>query len=184
MSHEKGIDAAITAALITDVIPIDGMDGVRIDDYLKYNASDAVELGVKLRVGEDGKPRWHGYSDIRNDEYDDCNRAILRPVVKAAIKAYLDASGMVMVPKDPTREMHNEWEEGYCKGFNDLPDRYERMNRDSAFHCFTTAHHAMIAAAPNPFADKQEEEPVNDFDYYDDVIARLHDQPLPNPRRE
>lgn len=93
------------------------------------------------------------------DEHYDAE--LIYPGISSLIKAYLDASGMVMVPREPTEEMHNEWEEGYCKGFNDLPDSYERMNRDSAFHCFTTAHQAMIAAAPNPFTSESNDEPIS-----------------------
>lgn len=80
------LERAVTAALKADIIPIDGMDGVRIEDYLTYKPLDAVELGVNLTgKSEDGSPRWHGYSDIRGMEYEEVNRAILRPIIKAAI---------------------------------------------------------------------------------------------------
>ncbi len=92
MVTEKMIEAALDAALKADIIPMDDPkhDGVRINDYLQYTPADAVELGVQLtEKNSDGKPRWHWYSDIMGDEHDDTNRAILRPLIKAALEAAL-----------------------------------------------------------------------------------------------
>lgn len=84
------------------------------------------------------------YWDCTNDPEGDRD-------MSKAIQAYLSASGMVLVPREPDEKMHKAWEDGYYKGFDDLPNTTERLSRTSAFHCFTTAHQSMIEAAPSPF---------------------------------
>ncbi|WP_019567311.1 hypothetical protein [Agrobacterium sp. 10MFCol1.1] len=95
MVTDEMVEKAVNAALKADIIPADDPkhSGVRINEYLSYTPAEAVELGVQLtQKTEDGKPRWHGFTDIMGDEYDDTNRAILRPVVRAALEAALSAA--------------------------------------------------------------------------------------------
>lgn len=95
MVTDEMVEKAVTAALRADIIPADDpkYEGVRINEYLSYTPAEAVELGVHLtQTTEDGKPRWHGFTDIMGDEYDDTNRAILRPVIRAALEAALSAA--------------------------------------------------------------------------------------------
>lgn len=66
--------------------------------------------------------------------------------MKKAIKAYIDASGMVMVPREPTDEMQLVANESMSlAGFFSPP----KQVWDSAFK-------AMIAAATNPFQTPEE----------------------------
>lgn len=95
MVTDEMVEKAVSAALRADIIPADDpkYEGVRINEYLSYTPAEAVELGVHLtQTTEDGKPRWHGFTDIMGDEYDDTNRAILRPVIRAALEAALSAA--------------------------------------------------------------------------------------------
>lgn len=91
-SMERLIERAVEAALHTDIIPLEGSHGVRLLDYINVSPADAVDLGVALEKGEDGKPRWHWYSDIRSDEFEDVGRAILRPLVLAIVSSLKENS--------------------------------------------------------------------------------------------
>jgi hypothetical protein len=58
---------------------------------LEYpSPGDAIELGVYLsEKDKSGNPRWHWHSDIRCDEIEDFQRALLRPLIRAAIDVAL-----------------------------------------------------------------------------------------------
>lgn len=65
-----------------------------ISDYFgDLTPGDAIDLGVTLSEKDaNGKPRFHWYSDIRSDEYEDAYKAILRPLARAAIEAMMEPS--------------------------------------------------------------------------------------------
>lgn len=90
---EEQIDRAVDVAYNTTILklnpPYENERGVTINDYLEISASDAVELGINLSEKDKyGKPRFHWYSDIGSEEYEDAVKAILRPLVYAAIIDY------------------------------------------------------------------------------------------------
>lgn len=112
MVTDEIVEKALNAALKADIIPADDPkhSGVRVNEYLYYTPAEAVELGVHLtQKTEDGKPRWHGFTDIMGDEYDDTNRAILRPVIRAALEAALSAAEPQPAPSVAVKAL--EWEE-------------------------------------------------------------------------
>lgn len=67
----------------------------------------------------------------------------------AIIKAYLDASGMVMVPRVPTDDMVSEGIDVLDGGWN---GRTNAPNANSSNLCYN----AMITSAPNPFQTPEE----------------------------
>lgn len=71
-----------------------------------------------------------------------------------AIAAYLEASGMVIVPKAPTNAMIDAWNAGYFEGF-DKAD-VAGTTAENARMCFCYAHRAMISASPSPFKKQGE----------------------------
>jgi hypothetical protein len=91
------LDKAVEAALHADIIPLTGKHagaaGVRLIDYLSLDASAAIELGVALTEKDvNGKPAFHWYSDIGCMEHEEVQRAILRPLIKAALQAAKEPS--------------------------------------------------------------------------------------------
>lgn len=76
---------------------------------------------------------WHAKRII---QYDDTQCA------SNIIKAYLEASGMVLVPREPTEEMEKAYDEA---------DRFYRPYDEI---CASAAWQAMIKAAPNPLQSK------------------------------
>lgn len=71
--------------------------------------------------------------------------------VEAAIKAYLDASDLVLVPREPTKQMLQETSEIVTHVYGGDYNGY--MDEDTA----GAAYACMISAAPNPFESKQDE---------------------------
>ncbi len=61
--------------------------------------------------------------------------------MEAAIRAYLDARGLVVVPKEPTPKMQEAFEADYIEWFEE--------NIKDPDHLYKV----MIAAAPDPFGD-------------------------------
>jgi hypothetical protein len=141
MVTDEMVEKAINAALKADIIPADDPkhSGVRVNEYLFYTPAEAVELGVHLtQTTEDGKPRWHGFTDIMGDEHDDTNRAILRPVIRAALEAALSAAEPVEQDENPMRffaDNVDKW--GALEWFNRLVDACEDHDRKltKAFRC-------------------------------------------------
>lgn len=86
---EKLLHEATRLATVTDIDPIER--GVHIRDFLEFpSPQDAIDLGVVLlEKDSSGNPRFHWHSDIRNDELEDFEIAILKPLVRAAIEYYL-----------------------------------------------------------------------------------------------
>lgn len=83
MTDSTMLERIVAAMLATKVCgPCD------ITDYFgDLTPGDAIDLGVTLTEKDvNGKPRFHWYSDIRGDEYDDAYKAILRPLARAAIE--------------------------------------------------------------------------------------------------
>lgn len=81
------------------------------------------------------------------------NESHIRNYVEGAIKAYLDASGLVLVPREPTDEM--KLVGGLkCESmmFENDEDYTGVIFSDMGF-----VYRSMIAAAPNPFESKQDE---------------------------
>lgn len=87
MVTEEEFEKALDIAVNTPVIPLENGGGVMLLDYIvNLSAQDAVDLGVFLtEKTQEGKPRFHWYSDIRADEWEDVQKEILRPLLKAAI---------------------------------------------------------------------------------------------------
>lgn len=69
------------------------------------------------------------------------NESHIRNYVEGAIKAYLDASGLVLVPREPSADMMADGMEVYCR-------------KDDAEEDVWNVYHEMIAAAPDPFRVK------------------------------
>lgn len=89
---EKILNQAVKLAINSDIIPVEGFPGhgVQLRDYIEYTVEDAIELGVMLsEKTAEGKPRFHWHSDIRADEHEDVEIAIMTPLIKAAIEYYL-----------------------------------------------------------------------------------------------
>lgn len=93
--------------------------------------------------------------DAASHEYFDCcygehGEETYESFAARIVKAYLDASGMVMVPRDPTDSMCNETSEivthVYGGDYNGYMDE----------HTARAAYACMIAAAPNPFQTPEE----------------------------
>lgn len=64
--------------------------------------------------------------------------------MEAAIRAYLDARGLVMVPKEPTDGMADAyWEQ---TGESEFMRERVKMRAGNMYH-------VMLAAAPDPFGD-------------------------------
>jgi len=53
-----------------------------LSDFLDYNFVDAKSLGVRTSLPD----RWHWHSDIRKDELEDMEFAILKPVLETVKK--------------------------------------------------------------------------------------------------
>lgn len=98
---EKLLAQAVKIALNTDILPIEEYPGhgVQLTDYLEFvDGPSAVELGVYLsEVDAEGKPKRHWHSDLRQDEQEDIEVAILTPLIKAAIEHYLKKLAEVAV---------------------------------------------------------------------------------------
>ena len=67
---------------------------------------------------------------------------IMMPDMAAAIRAYIAARGLVMVPREPTEQM---WEAGEDCGI--------RMYTGTVTYVPTSVYRAMLFAAPDPFKE-------------------------------
>lgn len=79
---------------------------------------------------------------------------------KEAIRAYLDASGMVLVPRDPTEEMEDAGADAYHSTKEELIlSRRASRKSDTVFPSdwLAATYRSMVSAVPNPFERKQDE---------------------------
>lgn len=87
---EKILTEAVKIAVNTDIIPTEGYPNVTLEDYLEYTPEDAIKLGVYLtEKNPDGTPRFHWNTDIRWEEREEFETALLTPLIKAALEYYL-----------------------------------------------------------------------------------------------
>jgi hypothetical protein len=68
------------------------------------------------------------------------------------VKAYLDASGMVMVPREPTSKMLNAAAKALSPGKRPTPD-FVSVSKKHMIR-----YQAMVNAAPNPFTSKSNDD--------------------------
>jgi hypothetical protein len=71
-----------------------------------------------------------------------------------AMEAHLEASGVVMVPKDATEEMSRAWFSGYWRPLA-LPSG--QIEPQDLRERFREAYGAMVSAAPSPFSQANTE---------------------------
>jgi hypothetical protein len=91
---------------------------------------------------------------IAEDDWNVGSKSQMAASITACISAYLEASGMVMVPREPTEEM--ELAGGFkCEGlmFEGDPDYTGVIFKDMG-----TVYKKMIAVAPSPFSQGQAKE--------------------------
>lgn len=91
---------------------------------------------------------WYAFGCYAHTESPDIQRG-----VEVAILAYIEARGLALVPREPTKEM---WQAGTTAiedkrdWSRDTNGEYECTSpSDQAIPCFE----AMLAAAPDPFAE-------------------------------
>lgn len=84
---------------------------------------DAHEKGIEAGIESSGMAGWDHIEERATD----------------FLKAYLSASGMVMVPEVPTEEMRTAWN---CSPGN------------GSSYFFDAYYADMVSAAPKPFKDK------------------------------
>jgi len=80
------------------------------------------------------KEALHAACDVHDASQDMCGL----DGMEAAIRAYLEARGLVMVPREPTEEMLSAvWS----------------IRQSNGLRVASVCYDAMLAAAPDPFAD-------------------------------